>query len=102
MGDRLRGLPGLSGNCRLSMNGGNDVSYLIVMTLIALGVVGGRLARRFPVDRMRVFAGTFAIIGAVWMMVNGVPWQRWLSMGLAVMLGTYLLMGALRWRARSI
>lgn len=75
----------------------------MVLMLVALGtVVGGWLARRFPLDKTRAAAAVVAIAGS-FLTIARYPtgvWQSWAALVLAVVLSSDLLISVvLRWRA---
>jgi hypothetical protein len=74
----------------------------IVLAFIALGaVLGGVLARRFPVDRVGALCSLIAIAGSFGLAVKAAPnsWQAWSTMVLAVVLISHLLICGIRyWR----
>ena len=78
-------------------------SWLIVLTLIALGTfVGGWLARRFPLDRVRTFCAVMATYGSIMMAAtNPNTTKGWLALALAVVVGSDLLISLIRrWQRR--
>lgn len=71
---------------------------LTVLAFIALGtVVGGWLARRFPLNTARTFCAVAAMMGSIGIVAttpNGM--KAWLAMALAVVLGSDLLITLIR------
>jgi fucose permease len=78
-------------------------SWLTVLTLITLGtVVGGWLARRFPLDKALTLCALVATVGFIRMAAtNPNTTKAWLALALAVVLGSDLLITLVRrWQTR--
>ena len=78
-------------------------SWLTVLMFIALGTfVGGWLARRFPLDRVRTFCALMAAYGSIMIAAtNPNTTKGWLAMALAVVVSSDLLISLLRrWQRR--
>jgi hypothetical protein len=73
-------------------------SWLTVLMFIALGTfVGGWLARRFPLDRVRTFCALMATYGSIMIAAtNPNTIKGWLAMALAVVVSSDLLISLLR------
>ena len=71
---------------------------LIVLTLIVLGtLVGGWLARRFPLDKARACCAVVAFLGSVGIIAsNPNTAKAWLAMALAVVVSSDLLISLVR------
>ena len=76
----------------------NQISVLL---LIALGAgVGGFLARRLRMDKVRVLCAVAAIVGAIGIVARSSGTvQGWIGLGIAVtLLSTLLISGLRHWR----
>ena len=70
---------------------------LTVLASVAFGaVVGGSLARRFPMNKVRVFCAVAAFVGAISIVArNQDPVHFYLGLGIAVTMSSFMLIALL-------
>ncbi len=76
---------------------GTMTPLLTILALVAFGaVVGGFLARRLPMDKVRVFCAVAAFVGAVGIVArNPDPVRFYLALGIAVTMSSFMLIALL-------